>query len=334
MGGEPASAARRCSGAPARTPAAGVGWRSHPLPSRPGGGRNGCGCGAGHRSAAWRASMAPAHAQPPGRNQVCPVALPCGGALQLRLPRRGACSHPPAHHTAWTRACREAEQRARAAKLYDRQRQRFHRALLAAEDLEGADSSVFTAVSRKGQIFGPGTLGSAPGRLSGAGGPVGGRAGSGDGSSGTAGVDSHAGAGGGAEGDVATLAAAGPLATADAQDGRCAADAADALSPAAMHTCWRSRQPSLLPINPPCAALCMPAPCSYDLEESAHAFDPASWDEDTRKQWDAFVASSKVGAGAAVQAWADLRRCTRTPAGRLLAAHRALRSRHSRRRCR
>ena len=35
-------------------------------------------------------------------------------------------------------------------RQYDRQRQRFQRALLAAEDLEGADSSVFSAVSRKG----------------------------------------------------------------------------------------------------------------------------------------------------------------------------------------
>ena len=52
---------------------------------------------------------------------------------------------------------REAEQRARAARLYDRQRQRFQRALLAAEDLEGADSSVFSAVSRKGSVAAPGS---------------------------------------------------------------------------------------------------------------------------------------------------------------------------------
>lgn len=114
--------------------------------------------------------------------------------------------------------CREAEQQARAAHVYGRTRQRFHRALAAAEDLEGADSSVFAAVGRKGQQV----AGAADGSGDGGnpflrGGPPGGDGG-----------------------------ASSALADEDEDGG------------------------------------------------STDVFDPASWDTDTRKQWEAFVSNSKV----------------------------------------
>ncbi len=129
--------------------------------------------------------------------------------------------------------CRDAEQRARAAKLYDRQRQRFQRALLAAEDLEGADSSVFTAVSRKGSTNGsPGTQ--------------------------NAGSDAGGGAAEGAGGNpfmrgLPGGAAAAALAGADVED--------------------------------------------EEEDSNADVFDPASWDDDVRRQWESFVSSSKVRGG-------------------------------------
>ncbi|KAL4429214.1 hypothetical protein ABPG77_010193 [Micractinium sp. CCAP 211/92] len=130
-------------------------------------------------------------------------------------------------------AIRDAEQRARAAKLYDRQRQRFQRALLAAEDLEGADSSVFTAVSRKGSTNGsPGTQ--------------------------NAGSDAGGGAAEGAGGNpfmrgLPGGAAAAALAGADVED--------------------------------------------EEEDSNADVFDPASWDDDVRRQWESFVSSSKVNKG-------------------------------------
>ncbi|EFN56646.1 hypothetical protein CHLNCDRAFT_51642 [Chlorella variabilis] len=118
-------------------------------------------------------------------------------------------------------AIREAEQQARAAHVYGRTRQRFHRALAAAEDLEGADSSVFAAVGRKGQQV----AGAADGSGDGGnpflrGGPPGGDGG-----------------------------ASSALADEDEDGG------------------------------------------------STDVFDPASWDTDTRKQWEAFVSNSKVSKG-------------------------------------
>lgn len=88
--------------------------------------------------------------------------------LIVVTPAAAARHYPP---------CREAEQRARAARLYDRQRQRFQRALLAAEDLEGADTSVFNAVSRKGSVAAPG--GAAAGAAAAGSAPGGGAAGTG-----------------------------------------------------------------------------------------------------------------------------------------------------------
>ncbi|KAL4443362.1 hypothetical protein ABPG75_011099 [Micractinium tetrahymenae] len=135
-------------------------------------------------------------------------------------------------------AIREAEQRARAAKLYDRQRQRFQRALLAAEDLEGADSSVFAAVSRKGSTNG------AP--------------------------------------------------AAPAQDG------SDAGSGGAASA---GSNPFLREVPGGAAAAAAAALASADMEEeedeasSADVFDPASWDDDVRRQWESFVSSSKVNKG-------------------------------------
>lgn len=138
--------------------------------------------------------------------------------------------------------CRGAEQRARAAKLYDRQRQRFQRALLAAEDLEGADSSVFTAVSRKGSANGAAAVPNAA-----------------DASSSGAGAGEADGIGNPFLREVpgsAAAAAAAALATADAEE----------------------------------------------EEDQADVFDPASWDDDVRRQWESFVSSSKVRSGRCVPA--------------------------------
>lgn len=136
---------------------------------------------------------------------------------------------------------RDAEQRARAAKLYDRQRQRFQRALLAAEDLEGADSSVFTAVSRKGSATGAGAA-----------------------------QDGGSDAGGGAS----------------------EADGAGSSNPFLRE----------LPVSAAAAAAAALATADAEEdEEAADVFDPASWDDDVRRQWESFVSSSKVrgGCGAA-----------------------------------
>lgn len=106
----------------------------------------------------WYCSTDQASLQATCAEHLC-VQLAC--AAQKRSPSWP--THPP---TPCPRGCREAEQRARSTKLYNRQRQRFHRALLAAEDLEGADSSVFSAVSRKGSVGG--STGGAPNGAEGA----------------------------------------------------------------------------------------------------------------------------------------------------------------------
>jgi hypothetical protein len=123
----------------------------------------------------------------------------------------------------------------RAARLYDRTRQRFQRALLSADQLEGADSSVFNAVGRKGQQ---------------AAGPLDGGSGSGGNPFMQQAAATGAAAAGSGEAGLEEAAAAVARAAA-------AESAADAAGP-------------------------------------TDVFDPASWDADTRKQWDAFVARSKV----------------------------------------
>ena len=62
--------------------------------------------------------------------------------------------------------------------------------------------------------------------------------------------------------------------------------------------CGCSVRRALLPAAPRLAMLCVEpavAPCSYAADGSTDVFDPASWDDETRKQWEAFVSSSKVG---------------------------------------
>lgn len=127
----------------------------------------------------------------------------------------------------------------RAARLYDRTRQRFQRALLSADQLEGADSSVFDAVGRKGQQTA---------------GPLNG----GSGSSGNPFMQQAAATGAPAAGSGEAGLEEAAAAVARAAAAESAADAAAG---------------------------------------PTDVFDPASWDEDTRKQWDAFVARSKVLGG-------------------------------------
>ncbi|PSC75461.1 hypothetical protein C2E20_1122 [Micractinium conductrix] len=214
--------------------------------------------------------------------------LALGGAavMVLRWRRRAARA---------TADIRGAEQRARAAKQYGRYRQRFHRALAAAEDLEGANSSVFAAVSRKG-AGGPATGGAAA--LDGAAGGVAG--GGGGGAAAEVGGD-------GAQCGVAVL----PSEVVHAIGGHTGAGApaggVPLTAPLGSSGGASSGGGGGSGVNPfladvPGAAVAAAASAlatadADEEEEGGDAFDPSSWDEDTRRQWDAFVSSSRVNKG-------------------------------------
>jgi hypothetical protein len=138
---------------------------------------------------------------------------------------------------------RGAEQRARQARAYDRTRQRFQRALQSAEELEGADSSVFAAVGRKGQQA------------------------------------------------TAAAGAALPEGATAADDGSVADSASNPFLASGVEAAGHGE-----------AAAAPGAAAVEDGEEAEDdVFDPAGWDDEVRKQWDAFVSSSKVRRVASVR---------------------------------
>ena len=126
---------------------------------------------------------------------------------------------------------------------------------MAAEDLEGVDSSVFTAVSRMGSTSSSG----------------------GSGSSGAPAVAAGPGAGAAASQQQQPAAAAA--------DGAAAAE-----------------NPFLRGLSADASADDVGSSGAEDGDEegvgSSDVFDPASWDEETRKQWDSFVSSSRVSLAA------------------------------------
>jgi hypothetical protein len=150
--------------------------------------------------------------------------------------------------------CREAEARARTARQYDATRARFQRALLAAEDLEGADTLPSPAsVGHSTASNGHPSAASGEAAKNGA-------------------TSANGGAGmAGAGGNPFMASMRAGSAAAERLQGSSGASAASEA--------------------PGAAAV---AEAEELGAEPTDVFDPAGWDEDVRRQWDAFVSSSRV----------------------------------------